>query len=215
MAEQRKSVLEFCYVQYGQGSMPLLKFLAKNNFKQENCGLVKVAHMTGIFALFHNPALGYQGIVKGENSNDICLSSVPKKEQPIGVLYFNKNGYSVYCKEYTQYWEWVNKRNQARYESTMNHGKNYDAKNMMHTFRLLSMAKEIAEEGTFQVRRIANKKFLWQVRMGEFQYDDLVKIAEEQIIEINELFEQCTLPEAPNLDKANELLFNIRAQFYK
>lgn len=215
MTEQRKSVLEFCYVQQEQGSVPLLKFLEKNNFRHEDCGLVNVAHMKGIFALFHNPKLNYQGIIKSEKSNDICLSSIPKKEQPIGVMYFNKDGYSVYCKEHTQYWEWVNKRNQARYQSTMNHGKNYDAKNMMHTFRLLHMAEEIAKTGTFQIRRIADKDFLWNIRIGTFQYDDLVQMAEEKIIAINEAFEKCTLPEVPNLEKANEVLLEIREAFYK
>ena len=215
MTEQRKSVLEFCYVQQGQGSIPLLQFLAKNNFRYENCGLVNVAHMKGVFAIFHNPTLNYQGIIKSEKSNDICLSSIPKKEQPIGVMYFNKDGYSVYCKEHTQYWEWVNQRNQARYQSTMKHGKNYDAKNMMHTFRLLHMAEEIARTGTFQVRRTDDKDFLWKVRTGEFQYDDLVKIAEAKILAINEVFEKCSLPEVANEEKANELLLEIRDEFYK
>lgn len=215
MTEQRKSVLEFCYIQHNQGSLPLLQFLEKNNFRHEDCGLVNVAHMKGIFALFHNPTLNYQGIIRNEKSNDIRLSSIPKKEQPIGVMYFNKDGYSVYCKEHTQYWEWVNKRNQARYQSTMKHGKNYDAKNMMHTFRLLHMAEEIARTGIFQVRRTSDKDFLWKVRTGEFQYDDLVQIAEEKILEINEVFEKCSLPEVPNLEKTNELLLEIRTDFYK
>lgn len=215
MPRERKSVLEFCYVQQGQGSVPLLQFLATHNFRHEDCGLVNIAHMKGIFALFHNPKLKYQGIIKSEKSNDICLSSIPKAEQPIGVLYFNKDGYSVYCKEHTQYWEWVTQRNQARYQSTMNHGKNYDAKNMMHTFRLLHMAKEIAETGTFQVRRKTDKDFLWQVRMGEFQYDDLVKLAEEKILEINALFDNCALPEVPDLERANGLLLEIREGFYE
>ena len=214
MTKQRKSVLEFCYVQYGQGSLPLLTFLEKKNFRHKDCGLVKVAHMKGVFALFHNSNLNYQGIIRSDQSNDICLSSIPKKEQSIGVLYFNKDGYSVYCKEHTQYWEWVNKRNQARYKSTMNHGKNYDAKNMMHTFRLLHNAEEIARTGTFQVRRTHDKDFLWKVRMGEFQYDDLVQMAETKILEINELFERCSLPETPSKEKANELLIELRTAFY-
>ena len=215
MTEHRKSVLEFCYVQQGQGSVPLLQFLAKNNFRHKDCGLVNVAHMKGIFALFHNPTLNYQGIIKSKKSNDICLSSIPKKEQPIGVMYFNKDGYSVYCKEDTQYWEWVNHRNQARYQNTMQHGKSYDAKNMMHTFRLLHMAEEIAQTGTFQVRRTDDKDFLWKIRTGEFQYDDLVKIAEAKILEINEIFEQCSLPEVANVEKTNELLLEIRDKFYQ
>ena len=96
----------------------------------------------------------------------------------------------------------------------MNHGKNYDAKNMMHTFRLLHNAEEIARTGTFQVRRTHDKDFLWKVRMGEFQYDDLVQMAETKILEINELFERCSLPETPSKEKANELLIELRTAFY-
>jgi len=39
-----ESVLAFCYVQHGQGSLPLLKFLKKNNFRHEDCGLVISKH---------------------------------------------------------------------------------------------------------------------------------------------------------------------------
>jgi hypothetical protein len=57
---------------------------------------------------------------------------------------FNKDSYSIYCREYKEYQEWEKKRNEQRYQSTLSHGKSYDAKNMMHTFRLLNMAEEIA-----------------------------------------------------------------------
>ncbi|MEM1123390.1 MAG: nucleotidyltransferase, partial [Bacteroidota bacterium] len=215
VGKERKSVLAFCYVQEGQSSMPLTAFLKKNKFKQENCGLVNIAHMKGLFALFHHSSLPYQGVIRSELSNDICLSSVPKSEKPVGLLYFNKDAYSSYCKSYTEYWSWVENRNPARYTKTMQHGKNYDAKNMMHTFRLLHMAVEIAKEGTFHVRRTTDKSFLWDIRNGVFQYDDLVKRANEKIEEINALFETSSLPEKPNLKKANELLLELREAFYK
>ncbi len=43
---------------------------------------------------------------------------------------------------------WVEHRNKARYNTNIEHGKNYDSKNLMHTFRLLDMAEEIARERT-------------------------------------------------------------------
>ena len=82
------------------------------------------------------------------------------------MLYFNKDGYSVYCKKYKEYWEWVGKRNEARYNTTMSHGKNYDSKNMMHVFRLLLMAKEIAEEGKINVYR-NDREFLLSIKEGK------------------------------------------------
>lgn len=212
--KRRKSVLEFCYVSVGQGSMPVLKFLEKNNFEQSNCGLVNVANMKDVFALFHHPDLNYQGIIKNEKANEVSLSSIPKEEQPIANLFFNKNGYSTYCKEYRQYWDWVEKRNDVRYENTLEHGKNYDAKNMMHTFRLLNMAEEIARFGRFEVRRTEDKGFLWDVRSGNFEYDELVEKAESKIKNMDLLFEKSKLPERCDLEKANQVLVDVRMGFY-
>ncbi|MFT5917562.1 MAG: hypothetical protein ACJAWV_000764 [Flammeovirgaceae bacterium] len=67
--------------------------------------------------------LGFSGIVKKANSNEVSLSSIPKELQPKTFLYFNKDGYSTYCKKYKEYWDWVGKRNEARYENTMSHGR--------------------------------------------------------------------------------------------
>ncbi len=140
ISKERKSLLSFCYINHQKGSIPLLAFLERNNWTQNNCGLINIAHMKNIYGFYYAENLGYKGIIKNEESNDISLSSIPKDESQKAVLYFNKKGYSIYCKEYKEYWEWVENRNQTRYKNTMSHGKNYDAKNMMHTFRLLEMA---------------------------------------------------------------------------
>ena len=66
------------------------------------------------------------------------------------------------------------KRNETRYNSTMSHGKNYDAKNMMHVFRLLLMAKEIAAEGKINVHR-KDREFLLSIKKGKFEYDQIIK----------------------------------------
>ena len=55
----------------------------------------------------------------------------------------------------------------------MSHGKNYDAKNMMHVFRLLLMAKEIAAEGKINVFR-NDREFLLDIKQGKYEYDELV-----------------------------------------
>ena len=213
--KKRKTILDFCYVNKGQGSVPLNTFLNDHNIRQENCGLVNIANMKGLYALFHSKDLAYSGIIRQQDSNDIALSSVPKGELPIAYLHFNKGGYSVYCKEYRQYWEWVEKRNESRYQNTLSHGKNYDAKNMMHTFRLLSCAEEIARYGTFEVRRTADRDFLMKIRSGAFEYNALLEIAEEKISLIDTLFENTDLPASANQEKGEQLLVDIREAFYK
>lgn len=215
--KERKSVVDFCHVMHEQGSITLNSWLHRNNFLQEHCGLVNIAHMRDVYAIFHNSQLqtGYlKGICSGIDANDVSLSSVEKGLTPLAFMSFNKDGYSKYCKDYKEYWEWVEKRNDVRYENTIEHGKNYDAKNMMHTFRLLNMAEEIAKEGKVNVRR-HDREFLLKIRSGVFSYEELVELANEKVFQIEELYEKSDLPEQPNLEKAEEVLIEIREMLYK
>lgn len=215
MGKERKTPLDFCYVVQGQGAIAANKWLVNNNLQQENCGLVNIPHMENLYGLYYDEtqSLGFKGIIQKETSNDIALSSIPKSQQPMVYLSFNKDGYKTYCKDYREYWDWVNKRNEARYESTLAHGKGYDAKNMMHTLRLLDMAAEIATLKQIIVKR-PNRAYLLAVRAGKFEYDELVKIAEEKILEIETLYAKSDLPRSPQYKKVNELLVQIRKEFY-
>ncbi len=148
--KERKSVLDFCYVNEGQGSKPLKIFLREREIKQEDCGLSRIPHMHEMYGLYHGPNSNYSGIVRKMDANEVSLSSINKEASPLVLMSFNKSGYSKYCKDYKEYWDWVEKRNDARYTNTISHGKNYDAKNMMHTFRLLNMAEEIGRRRKYK-----------------------------------------------------------------
>jgi len=210
--KERKSVLDFCHISEGKNTLPLTTFLEVKRLQAVHCGLVNIAHMKDCYQLYYGEGKGYQGIARA-NANEVCLSSVPKEAQPIALLYFNVDGYSSYCKKYAAYWDWVAKRNKARYENNVTHGKNYDTKNMMHTFRLLHMAKEIAEEGRIHVRR-TDREYLLQVKHGEFDYDVLVEKAETLKESLKSAYEQADLMERPDLEQVNELLITIRNEFY-
>ncbi len=213
----RKSILDFCYIIAGNGSIPLKKWLEKNGYKQQECGLIQVDHFRDVYLLFHQHQINdgpyLKGIVSGDAANDVQLSSIPVAVPHLAVMNFNKDGYSMYCREYLEYWEWVEKRNDARYQNTMSHGKNYDAKNMMHTFRLLSMAEEIATEQQVKVKR-NDREFLLQIKAGAFEYDDLLKMVDEKMEKMDDLYARSALPDTPDLKKAEEILVNIRAAFY-
>jgi predicted nucleotidyltransferase len=217
MEKQRKSILDFCYVIQQQGSISLQSWLTQQQFSQEHCGLVNIAHMKEIYALFHNSQLleeSLRGIASSLEANDILLSSVPKDIHPLAIMSFNQDGYSRYCKDYKDYWDWVENRNEARYANTLEHGKNYDAKNMMHTFRLLAMAEEIAKEGALNVRR-ADREFLLSIRAGNYDYDELVQLAHQKISLIDELFKKSSLPNLPDFTQAEEVLIEIRDALYQ
>lgn len=211
--KDRKSVLDFCYINYKQGAIPLLKFLELKDWKQENCGLINIPHMRDVFGLYYSETENFSGIIRNENSNDVCVSSIPKGLEQLALLYFNRDGYSTHCKEHKEYWDWVDKRNQERYQDTQSHGKNYDAKNMMHVFRLLEMACEIGREQKINVKR-PNREFLLEIKSGKFEYDDLLKMAENLQLELEQSFENTTLLDTPNIQYINEIAYKIREEFY-
>jgi hypothetical protein len=210
--EKRKSILDFCYIVEGYSTIPLHVWLQRNAYLQEHCGLINIPHCRDMYAVFHQSQAKERlcGICSGDDANDIQLSSIPETLEPKAILSFNKDGYSAYCKEYAQYWDWVEKRNDIRFQNTLEHGKNYDAKNMMHTFRLLNMAEEIAIEKRINVFR-KDREFLLKIRTGEFLYDDLVKMANEKIKRIEELYAQSDLPDQPDEVLVNEVLVKMRS----
>lgn len=214
MSLERKSVLEFCYVPEKQGSMPILQWLDRRKMNPNRCGLVNIPNMRDIYGLYYDArnTLNFKGLITNPTATDLVLSDIPKNLLPIAHLSFNKDGYSTYCKDHREYWEWVQLRNDARYQNTIEHGKNYDTKNMMHTFRLLDMATEILSEGKIIVHR-PNRNELLEIRNGNFLYEELITKAEQKLKHIEQLYTTTTLPNTPNLQQINQLLSATRTAF--
>lgn len=213
VAKEKKSVFDFCYIIQGAQSVPLNSWLMQTGLDAGNCGLSRIDHAKDMYALFYDEGEKFIGIARKE-SNDVSLSSIPEGISPIALMSFNKDGYSVYCREYKEYWDWVDKRNEQRYSNTITSGKNYDSKNMMHTFRLLNMAEEIAKEKVVHVRR-KDREFLLKIKAGAFDYNDLMQMADEKLARIEELFAVSDLPDMPDHTKGVETLIEIRSLLYK
>lgn len=214
MNKERKGVLDFCHVQYEKGSLPLLKYLKLKEWDEKDCGLVNIPNMKNLFGLYHSKNSEFLGLVRDEFSNSLKLSSVPKDHAQETLLYFNQDGYSTYCKEYKEYWEWVEKRNELRFKNTLQHGKNYDAKNMMHVFRLLEMAIEIAKHKNIKVLR-KDREFLLDIKSGKFEYNELMNMAEAKRLEIEEAYQATDLMDKPDIQAIQDLTFRLRDHFYQ
>lgn len=214
--KEKKSLLDFCYILQGYDSVALSQWLAAKGFVQERCGLINVPNSKGMYALFYDQSatLEYRGIIKNENSNEVSLSSIPKGEKEVAYLSCNQDGYSKYCKEYKEYWDWMEKRNEERYNTNQQHGKNYDSKNMMHTIRLLQTAEQILATGTLNIR-VSNREELLDIKTGKREYDDLLEMADGLIASIESLYESCTLPESPNVESITTILIGIRQELYR
>ena len=162
---------------------------------------------------------GYKGLVKtgeGANvaeSNALRLSSIPKGEEPICNILYNKDGYSEHCKDFKSYEDWLANKNEARWVDVKSHGQKIDGKNMMHSKRLMSMAREIAEGKGINVRRF-DAEYLISIRRGEIDLETLIAEVEKEIVEIDELFANSNLPDSVDKNFVNDLLIKIRKNIY-
>ena len=165
------------------------------------------------------PFLSYKGLVKtgeGANvaeSNALRLSSIPKGETPICNIIYNKDGYSEHCKDFKSYEDWLANKNEARWVDVKSHGQKIDGKNMMHSKRLMSMAREIAEGKGINVRR-DDAEYLISIRRGEIDLETLIAEVEKEIVEIDELFDNSNLPDSVDKNFVNDLLIKIRKNIY-
>lgn len=163
---------------------------------------------------------GYKGLVKtGEGlnsaeSNQLRLSSIPKGEEPICVITYNKDGYTQHCNDYKSYQTWLEQRNESRWVDVKSHGQKIDGKNMLHCKRLMEMAKEIAKGEGIIVRR-PNAKDLIAIRKGEVDLQTLIDSVEKEIIEVDKLFDNSELPDSIDIEFINNLIVKIRKQIYK
>lgn len=215
MEKERRSLLDFCYVLQGYKTINLKQWFKLKNFKQENCGLINMPHSKGLYALFYDTTerLDYKGIIKSEISNQVSLSSIPNGEVEVAYMFCNQEAYSLYCKEYAEYWDWIEKRNEERYTINQQHGKNYDSKNMMHTIRLLQSALQIAQTGSL-ITRVNNRDELLAIKKGELEYDSLLKYADELITAIELQYSLTNLPDSPNKEKSEAILVAMRNELY-
>lgn len=226
----RKDILDFCYVIDKQEDFKTLSvkdWLKYNKYKQENCGLLNLPHFTDCYALFYdhvidldstNPRynpIGYRGIVTDiEKANDVCLSSIPKYSIREAILFFNKNAYSIHCKEYIEYQEWLNKRNVQRYVDVANHNQKLDGKNMLHCVRLIETGIEIAEQKTINVRR-PNADYLIGIRKGKYNLKQLLDNSEDMINKMNDAFVKSDLPDKTDRGFFLKLMIKMRKIYYK
>ena len=214
--EKRKTILEFCHVISDQKITPLVTFLNDLTYSINHCGLTKINHGRDLYSLFYDDTIGkikgYRGITN-DKLTDIILTSIPKGEEAIATMLYNKDAHVNHIKEYNEYWDWVKKRNPDRYDTNLEHGKGYDSKNMMHCIRLTRMAIEIAQQKKVIVKRPDVDELL-KIRNGEAEYDDLLNESETSILLLDSLYENSDLPDTIDGKFVNEILINFRKKYY-
>jgi len=212
---ERKQPIDFCYIHLNEKSIPLKDYLQNNNLSQELCGLSKVPHSKDLFALFYDfsNTHNFRGI-NFENSNDIRLTSIPKMSNFIGLISYIKDAYSTHCKDFNEYQTWLKNKNEQRWIDVKNHNQKIDGKNMMHCRRLLNMSREIASGKGIIVKRPDSIELL-KIRKGEIDLQTLIDSVQNDIKEIDLLFDNSNLPDDINDNLINNILVKIRKDYYK
>lgn len=85
--------------------------------------------------------------------------------------------------------------------------KNRFAKHTRHCFRLLIQAKQLLETGTLHVKVTPDERD-WLFYMGEQDADTVVNTFMEKDAEFDSI--KSVLPDKPDIEKLNELLYEIR-----
>ena len=204
---QRKGMLDFCYIYENGRTIPMLEFLKTHSMKPEKCGLTNVPHLKDGYNLYYSESGNYKGL-EGKN-HMLLLSSIPKSEKLIALMYYNKDAFTQHRKEYKSYQTWLKERNTQRYVDLKSHNQKIDGKNLMHCMRLIDEAREVATLNTINIKR-PNAEYLISIRKGEVDLEDIIEQAEKGIAEIDQAFLDSNLPDECDPEFVHELLVEVR-----
>jgi uncharacterized protein len=177
------------------------------------CHCASVEHIAHLYRLYH-----YGPSAKGvfRNGNLVC-EAIPAGDEHthcIGLLIFNREAYEHAHRDHQHYWSWMANRNTTRWQTQERGEIDYDAKNMMHTFRLLFSGAKVLEEGQPLVRVEGEQQALLKdILAGAFKYDELAARADELIAGLGRLLEKSQLPAQPDLLRIDALLREITAMW--
>lgn len=102
-------------------------------------------------------------------------------------------------------------RNQHRQTLINNAGGDWDPKNAMHLVRLLYMVKQILGEGTLNTY-CSFKDLLLKIRNAEMTYEEVISLADDLFLQIEESLLKSTIPDFPDTEFINNWLIDITAE---
>lgn len=209
----RKDLLDFCYIIEDNKSIDLKSWLIDHNIKQEKCGLSKLPHTKGFYGLFYEDTTEYNGIIKSEIANEVCLSSIALDAPLKAYLFFNEEAWSAHCKSFRSYWNWVKIRNEERFVNNPKQNEGFDAKNMMHMIRLLQSALYIAQHHTLNISA-SNRADLLAIKQGTVSYETLLQQANSLQDQIDASLLTSKLPATVDKHIAEKTLIKLRKILY-
>ncbi len=192
------------------GKMPLRPItLNEAGVDLSECRASSLEHSPNSYRIYHYGP-GARGVFRGDI---LVCESIPIEDEHskcIGLLIYNQGDYERAVRDYSNYWTWRRERNDQRWIRQECGQLDYDAKNMMHMFRLLLSAQSILKDGKPLVRVTGeNLVFLKGILEGKFSYDELLARSEKVIHELDRLLATTSLPDKPNQELAERILIEV------
>ena len=180
----------------------------------EECHCAALEHAGYLYRLYHyGPESGDRDVKGVFRKGNLVCESVPVNHEDshcVGLLIYNRPAFERAKRNHKQYWQWRRERNDARWETQEAGATDYDAKNMMHTIRLLLSGESLFRYGKPIVRFGGEQlELLLGIRDGRYGYDELISMTEDKVASLAELREAADLPDAADRDRANGLLTEL------
>jgi hypothetical protein len=156
--------------------------------------------------------IDFKGLLKQHSLPDEALAYSQQLTNSRGDfirLLQKSQKYQIALKEWQAYLSWQKNRNPARAEMERESG--FDLKHGMHCIRLLRSGLEILREGKVIVNRneAGDAAELMAILQGEYSYEQVMKMADDLVAQMDIVYQQSNLPHSPNLAQINELCIEL------
>lgn len=200
---------------FGMKDVPLRKD-ELNAFLEYLYNLIrgKIEFLESAEELYHllTADIDFKGMIKQYPLADETLSYTQELTNSRGDfirLLQKSQKYQVALREWQAYQSWQKNRNPVRAEMEKRSG--YDLKHGMHCVRLLRSGLEILRQGKVIVNRYeaGDVDELKAIVKGEYTYEQLMKMADELVAQMDVVYQQSTLPQSPDLEQINQLCIEL------
>ncbi len=166
----------------------------------------RLEHARDMYRLYH-----YGPSARGVFRGDVLVcESIPEADESArfrGLLLYNEQGWKQALIDHQNYWAWRRDRNEARWIQQERAELDFDAKNMMHTMRLLLSGKSIIQRGRPVVRFSGDDlALLMSIREGKRPFDEIMRLAQAVLEDCERLKQSSDLPEFCDSRRASEFL---------
>lgn len=169
----------------------------------------KLKHVPDTYRLYYYGP-GARGVFRGDV---LVCESIPEPDEAslfAGLLIFNEQSWKQALTEHQNYWGWRKNRNNSRWEAQEAGQLDFDAKNMMHTIRLLMSGRSILRNGSPIVRFEGQSlNLLIDIRAGKMTFDVIMNVANELMSECESLKSTSKLPQSCDMTAADALLSDL------